>query len=76
MELESDLWSDDSGSDKLSRSLSNNSSRGWDVASEDSSFELESAWPMRDNKLGYIYLQYFETCCPYWRPPLLEKVTR
>ncbi|PON41251.1 hypothetical protein PanWU01x14_290900 [Parasponia andersonii] len=73
-EFESDSWSDDSGSDNLSRSLSNNSSRAWDFISEYSSFDLENPWPMRD-KLGHLYLQYIETSSPYWRPPLMDKMT-
>ncbi|XP_068646034.1 uncharacterized protein [Aristolochia californica] len=72
-EFESDSWSDDSESDKLSRSLSNNSSRGWDAASDDSSFEPEGLWPTRD-RLGYLYCQYFERCSPYGRIPLMDKV--
>ncbi|KAK9278743.1 hypothetical protein L1049_028319 [Liquidambar formosana] len=37
--FESDSWSDESESDKLSRSLSNNSSRAWDATSEESSLD-------------------------------------
>ncbi|KAB1212969.1 hypothetical protein CJ030_MR5G025780 [Morella rubra] len=71
-EFESDSWSDDSGSDKLSRSLSNNSSKGWDGISEDSSLDQEGLWPMKDRH-GCRYLQYIETASPYWRVPLLDK---
>ncbi|KAJ4713724.1 Protein of unknown function (DUF789) [Melia azedarach] len=74
VEFESDSWSDDSGSDKLSRSLSNNSSRAWDAVSEDSSLEQEGSWPTT-NKLGNLYFQYFEMSSPYWRVPLSDKVT-
>jgi hypothetical protein len=73
VEFESDSWSDDSGSDNLSRSLSNNSSRGWDAVSEDSSFDQEGSWPRRD-RLGCLYLQYIEMASPYWRVPLMDKV--
>lgn len=73
VELESDSWSDDSGSDKLSRSLSNNSSRTWDGISEDSSVEQDGSWLMT-NKLGHLYFQYFEMASPYWRVPLTDKV--
>lgn len=73
VEFESDSWSDDSGSDKLSRSLSNNSSRAWDAVSEDSSLEQEGSWPTT-NKLGNLYFQYFEMSSPYWRVPLSDKV--
>ncbi|XP_043699503.1 uncharacterized protein LOC122650221 isoform X2 [Telopea speciosissima] len=72
--FESDSWSEDSESDKLSRSLSNNSSKGWDAGSEDSNFDQEGSLQMKD-RLGYLYLQYFETCAPYGRVPLLDKVT-
>lgn len=71
-EFESDSWSDDSGSDKLSRSLSNNSSKGWDGISEDSSLDQEGLWPMKDRH-GCRYLQYIETASPYWRVPLMDK---
>ncbi|GMY12753.1 hypothetical protein FCV25MIE_07992 [Fagus crenata] len=74
VEFESDSWSDDSGSDNLSRSLSNNSSRGWDAVSEDSSFDQEGSWPRRD-RLGCLYLQYIEMASPYWRVPLMDKIT-
>ncbi|KAF7813388.1 uncharacterized protein G2W53_034364 [Senna tora] len=74
VEFESDSWSDDSGSDNISQSLSNNSSKGWDAVSEDSSCDhLEGSWP-RD-RLGYLYLQYNEMSSPYWRVPLLDKIT-
>ncbi|XP_021890868.1 uncharacterized protein LOC110809367 [Carica papaya] len=73
-EFESDSWSDDSGSDKLSRSLSNNSSKAWDVTSEDSSFDQEASWTLKD-RLGYLFFQYFEMSSPYWRVPLRAKVT-
>ncbi|KAL4374347.1 hypothetical protein S245_016968 [Arachis hypogaea] len=73
VEFESDSWSDDSGSDNLSRSLSNNSSKAWDAVSEDSSSDHDGSWPTRD-KLGYLYLQYTEMASPYARVPLMEKI--
>ncbi|MED6197108.1 hypothetical protein PIB30_053594 [Stylosanthes scabra] len=75
-EFESDSWSDDSGSDNLSRSLSNNSSKAWDAVSVDSSSDHDGSWPTptRDNKLGYLYLQYTEMASPYARVPLMEKI--
>ncbi|KAG0472567.1 hypothetical protein HPP92_013995 [Vanilla planifolia] len=63
-ESESDSWSDDSESEKLSRS--------WDAASEDSSFDQEASWP--SNRLGYLYFQYIECCPPWGRIPLMDKV--
>ncbi|XWS60759.1 hypothetical protein CRYUN_Cryun07bG0064200 [Craigia yunnanensis] len=74
VEVESDSWSDDSGSDKLSRSFSNNSSRTWDAISEDSNLDQNGSSSMRD-KLGYHYLQYFERSSPYVRVPLRDKIT-
>lgn len=72
VEFESDSWSEDSGSDNLSRSLSNNSSKAWDAVSEDSSYDQEGSWP-RD-KLGYLYLHYTEMASPYSRVPLVEMI--
>ncbi|XP_012067282.1 uncharacterized protein LOC105630152 isoform X2 [Jatropha curcas] len=74
VEFESDSWSDESTSDKLSRSLSNNSSCTWDTISEDSSFDHDGSLMTRD-RLGYLYLQYMEICSPCWRVPLMEKIT-
>ncbi|KAL0535483.1 hypothetical protein IC582_029814 [Cucumis melo] len=73
-ECESDSWSDDSWSDNMSRSLSNNSSRTWDAVTEDSSFDQEGSWPLRE-KLGYLSLQYMEMSSPYWRVPFMDKIT-
>ncbi|XP_077231053.1 uncharacterized protein LOC143864124 isoform X2 [Tasmannia lanceolata] len=72
-DFESDSWSDDSENDKLSRSLSNNLSVGWDATSENLSFEQEGSWPIRD-RLGYLYFQYFERTAPYGRIPLTDKI--
>ncbi|KAI4351950.1 hypothetical protein L6164_006248 [Bauhinia variegata] len=74
VERESDSWSEDSGSDNLSRSLSNNSSKAWDAVSEDSSYDQEGSWLTRD-RLGYAYLQFTEMSSPYWRVPLADKIT-
>ncbi|KAJ6806197.1 uncharacterized protein M6B38_307685 [Iris pallida] len=63
---ESDSWSDDSESEKHSKS--------WDATSEDSSSEPDGSWPARD-RLGHLYFQYVEYCPPYGRIPLIEKVT-
>ncbi|XP_054781704.1 uncharacterized protein LOC129288911 [Prosopis cineraria] len=72
VEFESDSWSDDSGSDNLSQSLSNNSSKSWDAVSEESC-DQDGSWPRRD-RLGYHYLQYTEMSSPYQRVPLVEKI--
>ncbi|KAL1294489.1 uncharacterized protein [Arachis hypogaea] len=72
VELECDCWSDDS-SDKLSRSLSNNSSESWDANSFNSSSDQVGSWPTRD-MLGYLYLEYMEKSSPYNRLPLADKI--
>lgn len=73
VEFESDSWSDDSTNDKLSRSLSNNSSQTWETSSEDLSVDHEGSL-LTMERFGYLYLQYFETSSPCWRVPLIEKV--
>ncbi|KAA8527965.1 hypothetical protein F0562_035166 [Nyssa sinensis] len=72
-ESESESWSDDSESDNFSRTLSNNSSKTWDANSLASSMEHEGSCPLRD-RLGYLCFQYYDTCSPYWRIPLLDKI--
>jgi len=75
VECESDSWSDDdSGSDNMSRSISNNSSKSWDAISDDSSSDQDGSCQKKD-KLGYLYLNYTELTSPYMRVPLMEKVT-
>lgn len=73
VEFEFDSSSEDSGSDNLSRSLSNDSSKAWDAVSLDSSSDQSGSWPTRD-MLGYLYLQYNETSPPCSRVPFAEKV--
>ncbi|CAK8532374.1 unnamed protein product [Lathyrus sativus] len=73
VEFESDSWSDDSGSDKLSRSLSNDSSKSWDAISEESSSDQEGSCQTKD-KLGNLYLSYIEMSSPYHRVPLALKI--
>ncbi|CAN1221594.1 hypothetical protein LINGRAPRIM_LOCUS325 [Linum grandiflorum] len=60
-------------SSKLSRSLSDTSAKTWDTVSDDSSYENDGSSPKSD-KLGSLYFKYVETCSPYWRVPLKEKV--
>ncbi|KAG7012190.1 hypothetical protein SDJN02_24942 [Cucurbita argyrosperma subsp. argyrosperma] len=48
--------------------------RTWDAVSEDSSFDQDGSWSLRE-KLGYLSLQYMEMSSPYWRVPLLDKIT-
>ncbi|KAL5068474.1 hypothetical protein RYX36_019361 [Vicia faba] len=73
-ESEFDSSSEDSGSDSLSRSLSNNSSKAWDADSLDSSSDQSGSWPTRD-MLGYLYLQYTETLPPWLRIPFSLKIS-
>ncbi|KAJ1403980.1 hypothetical protein SESBI_26900 [Sesbania bispinosa] len=73
LEFECDSSSEDSGSDILSRTISN-SSKAWDAVSLDSSYEQVGSWPTRDMR-GHLYLQYTETSSPYVRVPFYEKIT-
>ncbi|KAG6474615.1 hypothetical protein ZIOFF_068553 [Zingiber officinale] len=61
-----ELFSDDSESEKLSRSS--------DAVSDDSFIDQEVSWPTR-NLLGQLYLQYIEYGSPYGRIPLIDKVS-
>lgn len=63
-ESESDSCSDDSESEKLSRS--------WDAVSDDSVFDQDPSWPTRE--LGHLCFQYIEFDAPYGRLPLIDKV--
>ncbi|TKY51997.1 Transducin/WD40 repeat superfamily protein [Spatholobus suberectus] len=74
VEFECDSWSEDSGSDNLSRSLSNNSSKAWDVDSLDSSSDQAGSWQTKD-MFDFLYLQYTETSPPCKRVPFAEKIT-
>ncbi|KAI3745014.1 hypothetical protein L1987_58114 [Smallanthus sonchifolius] len=61
----SDSLSDDSESEKLSR---------WDGCSSDEGvFDQDSPSHCND-RLGYLYFQYFERSTPYERVPLLDKI--
>ncbi|KAK8564054.1 hypothetical protein V6N13_005734 [Hibiscus sabdariffa] len=44
---------------------------GW--SSEDGGSEQDSLWHV-NNRLGYLYFQYFETTTPYGRVPLMDKI--
>ncbi|XP_071697843.1 uncharacterized protein [Rutidosis leptorrhynchoides] len=62
----SDSFSDESEFEKLSR---------WDgCSSEEGVFEHESSSQFND-RLGYLYFQYFETAIPYDRVPLFDKIS-
>ncbi|KAJ0053539.1 hypothetical protein Pint_02203 [Pistacia integerrima] len=61
----SDSCSDESESDKLWR---------WDgCSSEEGGFEQDNLLHVND-RLGYLYFQYFERSTPYGRVPLMDKV--
>ncbi|XP_039035000.1 uncharacterized protein LOC120171360 isoform X1 [Hibiscus syriacus] len=61
----SDSLSDESESDKLWR---------WDgCSSEEGGSEQDSLWHV-NNRLGYLYFQYFERSTPYGRVPLMDKI--
>ncbi|KAM7275603.1 hypothetical protein ACFE04_017469 [Oxalis oulophora] len=62
----SDSCSDESESDKLWRSDG--------CSSEDGGFEHDNNhWHLND-RLGYLYFQYFERSTPYGRVPLMDKI--
>ncbi|XP_042512971.1 uncharacterized protein LOC122087910 [Macadamia integrifolia] len=61
----SDSCSDESESEKMWR---------WDGnSSEECGFERETLWHLND-RLGYLYFQYFERSAPYGRVPLMDKI--
>ncbi|GAB2285346.1 hypothetical protein Dimus_019804 [Dionaea muscipula] len=67
--------------DSYSESLSDESessdklSSKWDCcSSEDGGFEQECHWQVND-RLGYLYCQYFEKSTPYGRVPLMDKIS-
>lgn len=61
----SESCSDESESDKMSR---------WDgCSSEEGGFEQENL-PQLNDRLGYLYCQYFERSSPYGRVPLMDKI--
>ncbi|XP_072995367.1 uncharacterized protein [Typha latifolia] len=64
-ESESDSWSDDSTSEKLSRS--------WDAISEDSIYDLDTSFLPRE-RFGHLYFDFVEQDSPYRRLPLFDKV--
>ncbi|KAF5745979.1 hypothetical protein HS088_TW06G00144 [Tripterygium wilfordii] len=63
----SDSCSDESESEKMWR---------WDgCSSEDGGLEQDGiCWPLND-RLGYLYFQYFERSTPYARVPLMDKIS-
>ncbi|RRT69298.1 hypothetical protein B296_00037549, partial [Ensete ventricosum] len=71
-ESERESSSDDSESEKLSRSS--------DAVSEDSILDQDNSWSTRELSwstreiLGQLYLQYIEYGSPYGRIPLMDKV--
>ncbi|KAM3320732.1 hypothetical protein P3S67_007934 [Capsicum chacoense] len=62
----SDLFSDESESEKLSRSDG--------CSSDEGQFEQDNHLQM-NNILGYLYSQYFESSSPYGRVPLVDKIS-
>lgn len=73
-ELDSEFCSDENESDKFSRSVSNNSSKGWDASSGDSNIDHEDLLPMRDS-LTNLYFKFHDSCPPYWRIPIFDKIS-
>ncbi|KAK1257091.1 hypothetical protein QJS04_geneDACA019248 [Acorus gramineus] len=68
--------SEDSESEKLSRSLSNDSNRSWDATSEDSSSGQEGYSLVRGHRHGHLYLEYEETLSPFLRTTFMHKVNK
>ncbi|CAH8334667.1 unnamed protein product [Eruca vesicaria subsp. sativa] len=69
----SECWSDTESEKLLSRSLSNDSSKTWDVVSDDSSFDQDGT-PLLRERLGYLEFKYIERDPPYKRVPLSDKM--
>ncbi|CAN8235106.1 unnamed protein product [Cochlearia groenlandica] len=70
----SECWSDSESERLLSRSMSNDSSKTWDVVSEDSNFDPDGLQFPRD-RLGCLDFKYIEKDPPYKRVPLTDKIT-
>ncbi|KAJ8534865.1 hypothetical protein K7X08_016593 [Anisodus acutangulus] len=61
----SDSLSDESESEKLSR---------WDGCSSEEGVVEQESLNRTNDRLGYLYFQYFERCTPYGRVPLMDKI--
>ncbi|XP_075112606.1 uncharacterized protein LOC107787477 isoform X2 [Nicotiana tabacum] len=61
----SDSLSDESESEKLSR---------WDGCSSEEGAVEQDSLSRTNDRLGYLYFQYFERCTPYGRVPLMDKI--
>ncbi|PHT35703.1 hypothetical protein CQW23_23403 [Capsicum baccatum] len=62
----SDSLSDESESEKLSR---------WDgCSSEEGGVAEQDSLSRTNDRLGFLYFQYFERCTPYGRVPLMDKI--
>uniref|UniRef100_A0A1J3INM2 Uncharacterized protein n=1 Tax=Noccaea caerulescens TaxID=107243 RepID=A0A1J3INM2_NOCCA len=70
----SECWSDSESEKLLSRSMSNDSNKTWDAASEDSVFDSDGSPSLRD-RLGCLDFKYFERDPPYKRVPLTHKIS-
>ncbi|KAI4341077.1 hypothetical protein MLD38_025847 [Melastoma candidum] len=62
----SDIYSEGNDSDKSWRS-------DW-CSSDDGGFEQHNTWRPNE-RLGHLYLQYFEKAAPYTRVPLMDKIS-
>lgn len=69
----SECWSDSESEKLFSRSTSNDSSRTWDVVSDDSVYDPDGTLFPRD-KLGYLDFKYIERDPPYIRVPITDKI--
>lgn len=73
MEVEAELWSDDTDGEKTSGSTSNNSSNAWEVAAEDSSIDNENL-PPNEKSFRNLYFGLQDSSSAYYRAPLFDKV--
>ncbi|KAF3786217.1 hypothetical protein EJ110_NYTH25990 [Nymphaea thermarum] len=68
--------SDCSHSISFSSSSGSEKAESWDCGSNGSAGEQESAWCRPRDRLGHLYLDYFEHAPPHARVPLMEKINQ
>lgn len=65
----------DSFSDSLSEESENEKLSRWDGCSSEEGVVEQDSLSRTNDRLGYLYFQYFERCTPYGRVPLMDKVS-
>ncbi|XP_031490792.1 uncharacterized protein LOC116257908 [Nymphaea colorata] len=68
--------SDCSHSISFSSSSGSEKAESWDCGSNGSAGEQESTWCRPRDRLGHLYLDYFEHAPPHARVPLMEKINQ